>query len=54
MPQFRPFKGIRPAEDSAQDFVTKSVDRYSKEEIQENIQSRNQSFLHVFLDTLDN
>jgi len=53
MPQFRPFKGIRPAEDSAQDFVTKSVDRYSKEEIQENIQSRNQSFLHVIEPTWD-
>lgn len=54
MPQFRPFKGIRPTEETAQDFVTKSVDRYSQEELEENINSRNQSFLHVIEPTWDN
>jgi len=53
MPQFKPFKGIRPTEENAQDFVTKSVDRYSKEEIQENIDKRNHSFLHVIQSTWD-
>ena len=53
MPQFRPFKGIRPTEETAQDFVTKSVDRYSKEELEENLNSRNQSFLHVIEPTWD-
>ena len=54
MPQFKPFKGIRPTEESVQDVVTKSVDRYSKDELQQNITSRNQSFLHVIEPTWDN
>lgn len=54
MPQFKPFKGIRPTEETAQDFVTKSVDRYSKEELKKNIKTRNQSFLHVIEPTWDN
>ena len=53
MPQFRPFKGIRATEENVKDFVTKSVDRYSKEELQANIDSRNQSFLHVIEPTWD-
>ncbi len=53
MPQFRPFKGIRATEDNVKDFVTKSVDRYSKEEIDQNIKSRFQSFLHVIEPTWD-
>lgn len=54
MPQFKPFKGIRPTEDTAQDFVTKSVDRYSKSELEDNLKSRKQSFLHVIESTWDN
>ncbi|WP_322970715.1 DUF1015 domain-containing protein [Faecalibacter sp. LW9] len=54
MPQFRPFKGIRPTEESVSDFVTKSVDRYSMDEIQENINKREHSFLHVIQPTWDN
>lgn len=54
MPQFKPFKGIRPTEETAQDFVTKSVDRYSKEELKKNIKTRNQSFLHIIEPTWDN
>jgi len=53
MPQFRPFKGIRPTEENVQDFVTKSVDRYSMDELQENIKTRNNSFLHVIEPTWD-
>ncbi|MBF0598025.1 DUF1015 domain-containing protein [Faecalibacter rhinopitheci] len=53
MPQFRPFKGIRPTEETVQDFVTKSIDRYSVEELQENIKTRNHSFLHVIEPTWD-
>lgn len=53
MPQFRPFKGIRSTEDNVQDFVTKSIDRYSKEELEENIKARSQSFLHVIEPTFD-
>lgn len=53
MPQFRPFKGIRATEDNVKDFVTKSVDRYTKDEIDQNIKARFQSFLHVIEPTWD-
>jgi len=53
MPQFKPFKGIRATEDHVNDFVTKSVDRYSKEELQNNIVSRKKSFLHIIEPTWD-
>ena len=53
MPQFKPFKGIHPTEETVNDFVTRSVDRYSMEEIKENIQKRDHSFLHVIQPTWD-
>lgn len=53
MPQFRPFKGIRPTEETVQDFVTKSVDRYSQTELLANIKRRSHSFLHVIEPTWD-
>ena len=53
MPQFRPFKGIRATEDNVKDFVTKSVDRYTKDEIDQKIKARFQSFLHVIEPTWD-
>lgn len=53
MPQFKPFKGIRPTEDTAKEFVTSSVDRYSQGEIESYIKQTAHSFLHVIKPTFD-
>ncbi len=53
MPQFKPFKGIRPTEDSSQEFVMLAVNQYSKEELEQHIQTKVNSFLHVILPTWD-
>lgn len=53
MPQFKPFKGIRPTEAVAQQFVTTSIDRYSTEEIEKYIQQTPHSFLQIIQPTFD-
>ena len=53
MPQFKPFKGIRPTEETSQEFVTLAVNQYSKEEVDYYINTRENSFLHIILPTWD-
>lgn len=53
MPQFKPFKGIRPTEATSQDFVTLAVNQYSKDELEKYISTRENSFLHIILPTWD-
>ncbi|HCC94436.1 MAG TPA: DUF1015 domain-containing protein [Flavobacteriaceae bacterium] len=53
MPQFKPFKGIRPTEETSQEFVTLAVNQYSKEELDYYINNRENSFLHIILPTWD-
>ena len=45
MPQFKPFKGIRPTEETSQEFVTLAVNQYSKEELDYYI--NNLSLIHI-------
>lgn len=47
MPQFKPFKGIRPINDIAGSFSTHSVDRYSNEELIHELNTNPESFLHI-------
>lgn len=51
MPQFKPFKGIRPVSEIAGSFATKSVDRYNKNELEEELSVNPQSFLHIIKPT---
>lgn len=53
MPQFKPFKGIRPTEETSQEFVTLALNQYSKEEVDFCINTRENSFLHIILPTWD-
>ena len=53
MPQFKPYKGIRPTEETSQEFVTLAVNQYSKEEVDYYINTRENSFLHIILPTWD-
>jgi uncharacterized protein (DUF1015 family) len=53
MPQFKPFKGVRPTEETSQNFVTLAVNQYSKEELENYINTKDNSFLHVILPTWD-
>lgn len=53
MPKFLPFQGLRPTQESAQDFVTHNVDHYSREEIAEYVKTRPHSFLHIIEPTWD-
>lgn len=53
MPQFKPFKGIRPTEETSQNFVTLAVNQYTKEELDHCINTRENSFLHIILPTWD-
>ena len=53
MPQFKPFKGIRPTEETSQEFVTLAINQYSKEELDFYINTRENSFLHIILPTWD-
>lgn len=47
MPQFRPFKGIRPVKEIAGLFSTKSIDNYSEEELNLETSQNAESFLHL-------
>jgi uncharacterized protein (DUF1015 family) len=47
MPEFKPFKGIRPVNEIAGFFATKSVDAYSEEELNEELNKNPESFLHI-------
>lgn len=47
MPQFKPFKGIRPVKDIAGFFSTKGVDSFNKEELEKELDTNSDSFLHV-------
>lgn len=51
MPQFKPFRGIRPNKDLAGKFATKSVDAYSKESLEKEITENPDSFLHLIQPT---
>lgn len=53
MPQFKPFKGIRPAKDLAGFFATKSVDAYNQEDLKNELDSNKESFLHIIKSTWD-
>lgn len=53
MPQFKPFKGIRPVKDIAGFFSTKTVDAYSSEELKNELESNPESFLHIIKPTWD-
>lgn len=53
MPQFKPFKGIRPAKDLAGFFATKSVDAYNQEDLKNELDSNPESFLHIIKPTWD-
>ncbi|ADX67134.1 DUF1015 domain-containing protein [Weeksella virosa] len=53
MPKFLPFQGLRPNQETAQDFVTLNVDHYSREEIEHYVKTRPHSFLHIIQPTWD-
>lgn len=54
MPQFKPFKGIRPINEIAGSFATKSVDAYSEEELDKELSSNPESFLHIIKPNWEN
>lgn len=54
MPQFKPFKGIRPVKDIAGFFSTRSVDAYQSGELENELNSNSQSFLHIIKPTWEN
>ncbi|MDD3771709.1 MAG: DUF1015 domain-containing protein [Weeksellaceae bacterium] len=47
MPQFKPFKGIRPVKEIAGLFATKSVDSFTHEKLKKELESNPDSFLHL-------
>lgn len=51
MPEFKPFKGIRPGREIAGGFATKSVDKYSREELEKELENNPESFLHIIAPT---
>lgn len=51
MPQFKPFKGIRPIKEIAGRFATRSVDSYSRKELDEIIDSNPESFFQIINST---
>lgn len=51
MPQFKPFKGVRPVKELAGLFSTKSVDAYGEEELQKELQINSDSFLQIIKPT---
>ncbi|MEG0187939.1 MAG: hypothetical protein RR668_04690 [Algoriella sp.] len=53
MPQFKPFKGIRPTEETSQSFVTLAINQYTKEELDQTLKSKDDTFLHIILPTWD-
>ncbi|MFA7687676.1 MAG: DUF1015 domain-containing protein [Moheibacter sp.] len=54
MPQFKPFKGIRPVKEIAGFFSTKSVDAYPSDELLKELESNPNSFLHIIKPTWEN
>jgi len=54
MPQFKPFKGIRPVKEIAGFFSTRSVDSYSEEELENELAQNPDSFLHIVQPTWEN
>lgn len=54
MPQFKPFKGIRPVKDIAGFFSTRSVDAYLSGELENELSSNPHSFLHIIKPTWEN
>ena len=51
MPEFKPFKGIRPVKEIAGFFATKSVDNYQGEELEKELSANPDSFLHIIKPT---
>src|SRR5690606_692291 len=51
MPEFKPFKGIRPVKEIAGFFATKSVDNYQGEELEKELSANPDSFLHLIKPT---
>ncbi|MGB7499613.1 MAG: DUF1015 family protein, partial [Moheibacter sp.] len=51
MPQFKPFKGIRPVNEIAGPFSTKSVDSFSRKSLEEEMAANPESFLHLIKPT---
>ncbi|HUH35403.1 MAG TPA: DUF1015 domain-containing protein [Moheibacter sp.] len=51
MPQFQPFRGIRPIRDLAGKFSTKSIDKYNIEELEKELSENPDSFLHIIQPT---
>lgn len=51
MPQFKPFKGIRPVTEIAGSFSTKSVDSLGKKALEDELASNSESFLHIIKPT---
>lgn len=51
MPQFKPFKGIRPVNEIAGHFSTRSVDSYSREEIENELNINSNSFFNIIKPT---
>lgn len=49
MIKFRPFRGVRPAKQKAASFTTKNVDYYLKDEIEKEMATNAESFLHVIM-----
>lgn len=47
MPEFKPFRGIRPVKEIAGFFSTKSIDNYSEAELNLEISQNAESFLHI-------
>lgn len=47
MPEFKPFRGIRPGREIAGGFSTKGVDKYSREELEKELENNPESFLHI-------
>ena len=54
MPQFKPFKGIRPVKEIAGFFSTKSVDSYNHDELKKELAQNPDSFLHLLKPTWEN
>lgn len=54
MPQFKPFKGIRPVKEIAGFFSTKSIDNYNEEELEKEVSSNADSFLQIIKPTWEN
>lgn len=54
MPQFKPFKGIRPINEIAGQFATKSVDAFKESDLELELRENPESFLHIIKPTWEN